>query len=354
MTHRLGRMSSTWVVNAALRLRDLEDVPESMIFGLGASAWYRLEQRPLPVLRCFHPDRIKQSFYAMNVYAVRFNYLSSDALAQVRERTRQGVTTIISLDYFALPATLRADAAEARACTLDYAMLVHRDKEGSDDNVFWLQGAIDLAPTAVDQNTLMRAWFQADTGRSEQCPMATFYWHPVLNLSWQAEAAITQALQRYSAQMQHRFETLGATGLHALAKVFALLEQGDISVLDATARCAAADGGLTMGRELMAEFIAMAAEKLHSAALTPVALHFEQIAHLWRELLQSYLTNAGNAAQYAQIVRAILGHERAAIDAIDQCLATRTARDLGATQQSDQARHALAKHASQTGHICVN
>jgi hypothetical protein len=323
-----SHLSSTWAVRTALRLRGLDDLPDALIFGLGASAWYRLEAPREPgggaVLRALHPDRIKQSFFALNVYAVRFNYLSRDVLAQLRERCSLGVQTLISVDRFALP-----DAPAAAGCSLDYTLLVHADASNAPG--FRVQGPHDAEPRHLSDEALQAAWFY----RHGQAATASFYWHPVLALKWDEAAAIARALRCHAAQMRHRFASLGETGLRALERLLVLLDAGDSRPLAAAARCAMADGGPALGRDLMAEFLRHAASRLGAAPLKRAAAHFDACAGLWRAVVPAFaggstslmgppraafgLTRSRRStlAFARSTVAEVLRHERAALAAID-------------------------------------
>jgi len=324
MSTQPGRLSSTWAVNTALCLRGLADIPEPTLFGLGASAWYELAGGAdgVPALRVHHPERIKQSFYALNVFAMRFNYLSEDAHVQLRDRTRQGASTLITVDGFALPPGFLAATPSSPGYVLDYTLLVHRDEDGSDDDLYWVQGPRDAAPRALGREQLSQAWFQSGA----QHPAATLYSHPVARLNWQPAAALAAALRRHCMQMRTSYPTLGPGGLAALHETARLLDGGDCRALAAAAECARHDGGNGMGRDLMAEFVRAAAAAL-ALPLEPVAHRFDQCAGFWDALVQELEAPRPALGALRAALADIVRCETAALAGLEQALAGRRRRE---------------------------
>jgi hypothetical protein len=312
-------LSSAWAINKALLLRGLDDIAETTLFGLGASAWYELEPGPhgVPVLRAYHPDRIKHGFYGLNVYAVRFSYLSDDVHVQVRERTRQGVATLITVDRFALPPEFQgAGAPPSPPCVLEYTMLVHGDAEGRDDSLYWIQGPDDASARPITRADLSRAWFRPAAAGA----VATFYWHPVVRLNWAPAVAMRAGLRRHCAQMHSSYPTLGPGGLAALQAAARMLDEGERRPLLAAAQCAHGDGGYALGRDLMAAFVRTAGAELKLASLAPVARHFDQCARLWSDLLHELAEGRPSTRAVQAGLHDVIRHEGAALAQLEQAL----------------------------------
>ena len=324
MSAAAARLSSSWAVNTALCLRGLTDIPESVLFGLGASAWYELGRGAdgAPLLRTYHPERIKQSFYALNVYAMRFDYLSDDVHVQLRERTRQNVTTLITVDGFTLPAGFGPHSDARPTHALDYTLLVHRDPQGSDDDLYWVQGPHDAVPRALSRQDLSRAWFRYTGGQ----PAATLYSHPAARLNWQPAAATAAALRRHCTQMRTSYPTLGPGGLAALHETARLLEAGDWRPLAAAAACARHDGGSGLGRDLMAEFVRAASATL-ALPLEPVAQRFDQCAASWDALVQECEAGRPALAPLRAALGDIIRCESAALAGLELALAGRRRKE---------------------------
>jgi hypothetical protein len=294
-----------WAVQTALRLRGADDVAWPMLFGLGGGAWcgVRMLADGSACLRGLHEDRIKLAFYALNVWSVRFRYLSRDAVAQLRERCSQDLQTLVVVDPEVL-AGERAGACESR----EQVMLVTGVREDAGVEYARVQHVMAQDGVDIPMDVLQRAWFRV----GEDGAAATFYWHPMVDLRWQPTEAIPRALRRHVHRMRvtnQGSETCGLAAILALASGEIAPERLQHSALRLRGTGV---GGLH--REHMAAFLRTAACAIDSPALLECASTYEQSALLWRRVLDAWAgARAANGSLLAEIGRL----ERLALDALD-------------------------------------
>jgi hypothetical protein len=323
MMLRSPPFSSAWAVSQVVRLRTGAEVPASTVFGLGASAWYWLDRTVCghPLLRGWHPERIRHSLYALNTDAVRFNFLSTDARVYLNGRSRMGAATLVGVNAMALPAQLFGACAATPASVpyaSEYALLVLPQTDGGSPQQMLLQGPWNEKPYPMAGEHFERIWYQGPPGART----ASYFWHPTTSLRYSLASAAAAALRRHVRQMNHSYPSFGPTGMVALAQLQLQLESGDLRALMAAAHCAQIDGGLGLSRDAMAQFVRTASEAMEMPALAPVAAHFDACAQAWQALLAPLLAGDASVARMRGLLRHIIGEERAALDALAVLLPT--------------------------------
>lgn len=306
-------LSSAWAIHQALRAAGVDSIPEDLVFGLGASAWYHLAPTvpgsPSHVLRFASQNRIGRTFDALNIYAGCYNILSREAYGHLCSGLRDGGRALVVGDRFALPSNEIRDGSD---CCLDFALLATPAENSDGSSGIALQGPGDHGPWKIDREEFERAWFYLRGSASS----ATFFWYHVMKVNWVPELAIPFALQRYILQMSASHPSLGVTGLRALARLADQVEAGDVAALYRTARCAQADGGLSLCRDMQAGFLREAAQRLARPILAAPADLFDTCGALWRTLMEDCVARSVKPEPAAGLLRQIMKTEAAAISAL--------------------------------------
>lgn len=312
-----GRHSTSWALGAALEWRGFEAPPEAVVFGLGGSAWYHWDLRgPVPILRGLHPDRLQRAFHALDVWAVRFNYLSPGAVSYLEKRWRLELQTLVHVDRRLLDGS---DGPLAGGHG-DFTVLVtgvRRGDVGVGGPILEVLGPADGGrPQEVDLIRFEKAWYRPAADVSA----ATFYMYPVKELRWSEGNALRRALHRLTLQMRQTIPTLGATGLRGLEAFTRHVEAGGFSALEPTALLALEDGGEAFHRDLLAEFLDEAARRVAMPALGEVAGLFSRSAALWRGLLQAFLRPPWDGSRLSGDLARVGRLEASAVERLDDLL----------------------------------
>ena len=311
MTEPKEYLSSAWAISHELSVDGTNGISHAMVFGLGSSAWYHLEQVDSEdtacVLRFVHPGRLGRAFSALNLYAACFNILTYEATEHLMQGVQDGGRAMIVVDRFALPSQMSTSHERiTQKLSLDYTMLVEKSVENAAKALLALRGPLDKEAQPISRDELEKAWFyQRGSGRS-----ATFTWYQIRKAEWEPEEALPLALRRQAIQMLSTHSSLGATGLRALGLLLERLDGGDHSVLISTAHCALADGGLSLCRNMQAEFMREAGTTLKLPRLLCMADKLDLCGTLWREILEDAVSGVLKLPVAIKAIREILSHER--------------------------------------------
>lgn len=330
---KMGRhLSSAWAVHSALLAAGFTDIPECLVFGLGASAWYHLAPTAVGsrerVLRFAAPNRIGRSFEALNIYAGCYNILSREAYDHLYSGLRNGGRALVTANRFALPFALPSALPSdgegvSEDCTLDFALLATAVANADGSEGIAIQGPGDESARQIGRDQFERAWFYLRGSAAS----ATFFWYHVVKMNWVPAIAIPFALHRYVLQMSASHPSMGSTGLRALSELADLVEAGDLAILHRTARCASSDGGLALCRDTQAGFLREAAQRLDRPMLAAAADLFDTCGALWRRLMEDCLDRAARPASAADLVRRIMQTEAAAITALGKSVEQSSAQE---------------------------
>lgn len=308
-------LSSTWAICHELSFYGVSDITPDIVFGLGASAWYRFEMRQadsnVSVLRFAHAARMSRALSALNICAPCFNILTAEAHEYLWDALVDGGRAIIVVDGACLQG-LSEEEQGAYSFPVDYAVVVTEVMK--EPTMLRLCGPWSGGERIVTHDELHKCWFFHRGDVSS----ATLMLHKIREVRWDVEAALRFALSRYATQMQSNHSGLGGTGLRALQCLMKRLEAGDERVLMTTARCASCDGGLSLCRDQQAAFLRKAGELLGEDVYLDLAEEMECCALLWQGLMGDVLRGASCHEAAPGIIEQVFQRETSVVDVIAQ------------------------------------